>query len=87
MLTKNRLTPEQQEILNILVKDAFSSVAVHFIGDRLANGLHSLADATQKATDVTARMAGTAQVCAVPAIRQAWCEVKSHLPKRALPSN
>jgi hypothetical protein len=30
------------------------------------------ADATQRTTDVTARAAGTAQVCAIPAAKQAW---------------
>jgi hypothetical protein len=86
MSMKNKLTPEQQVVLDLMVKDAFSSIAVHCIGDRLANGLHTLADATQNATNVTARMAGTAQVCAVPAIKQAWCGVKSLFPKNTLPS-
>jgi hypothetical protein len=72
MTTKKQLTPEQRAMLNELVNGAFSSIAIHFVGDNLAKGIHKVADATQRSTDVTARMAGTAQVCAIPAAKQAW---------------
>ena len=67
MTTKKQLTPEQRAMLNEIVNGAFSSIAIHFIGDNLAKGIHYAADATQRTTDVTARAAGTAQVR-----RQAW---------------
>ena len=72
MTTKKQLTPEQRAMLNEIVNGAFSSIAIHFIGDNLAKGIHKLADATQRTTDVTARVAGTAQVCAIPAAKLAW---------------
>ena len=72
MTTKKQLTAEQRAMLNELVNGAFSSIAIHFIGDNLAKGIHKVADATQRTTDVTARVAGTAQVCAIPAAKQAW---------------
>jgi hypothetical protein len=72
MTTKKQLTPEQRAMLNEIVNGAFSSIAIHFIGDNLAKGIHYAADATQRTTDVTARAAGTAQVCAIPAAKQAW---------------
>jgi hypothetical protein len=72
MTTKKQLTPEQRAMLNELVNGAFSSIAIHFLGDHLAKGIHKVADATQRTTDVTARVAGTAQVCAIPAAKQAW---------------
>ena len=62
MTTKKQLTPEQRVMLNEIVNGAFSSIAIHFIGDNLAKGIHKVADATQRTTDVTARVAGTAQV-------------------------
>jgi hypothetical protein len=72
MTTKKQVTAEQRAMLNELVSGAFSSIAIHFIGDNLAKGIHKVADATQRTTDVTARMAGTAQVCAIPGAKQAW---------------
>jgi hypothetical protein len=72
MTSQKKLTPEQRAMLNELVNGAFSSIAIHFVGDNLAKGIHKVADATQRTTDVTARVAGTAQVCAIPAARQAW---------------
>ena len=72
MTTKKQLAPEQRAMLNDIVKGAFSSIAIHFIGDNLAKGIHHVADGTQRATDVTARVTGTAQVCAIPAAKQAW---------------
>ena len=72
MTTKKQLTAEQRAMLNELVNGAFSSIAIHFIGDNLAKGIHKVADATQRTTDLTARVAGTAQICAIPAAKQAW---------------
>ena len=59
-------------MLNQIVNGAFSSIAIHFIGDNLAKGIHKVADATQLHTDMTAYAAGTAQICAIPAAKQAW---------------
>jgi hypothetical protein len=68
----NNLTPEMKRaIVDQLVKDAFTSKAIHLLGDNLAHGLHKLARAMQASTDVTAKWCGTAQVIAVPAIRKA----------------
>ena len=68
----NNLTPAmKQAIIEQLIKDAFTSKAVHFLGDNLAKGLHTLANATQTTTDVTAKWSGTAQVMAVPAMKAA----------------
>jgi hypothetical protein len=72
MTSQKKLTPEQRAMLNELVNGAFSSIAIHFVGDNLAKGIHRVADATQHTTDVTARVAGTAQVCAIPVVKQAW---------------
>jgi hypothetical protein len=72
MTSQKNLTPEQRAMLNELVNGAFSSIAIHFVGDNLAKGIHKVADATQRTTDVTASVAGTAQVSAIPAARQAW---------------
>ena len=72
MTTKKQLTPEQRAMLNELVNGAFSSIAIHFIGDNLAKGIHKVADATQFATDKTAYAAGTAQICAIPAAKHMW---------------
>lgn len=72
MTSQKKLTPEQRAMLNELVNGAFSSIAIHYIGDNLATGIHKVADATQHTTDVTARVVGTAQVCAIPAAKQAW---------------
>jgi hypothetical protein len=72
MTTKKQLTAEQRAMLNELVNGAFSSIAIHFIGDNLAKGIHKVADATQRTTDLTARVAGTAQICAIPASKQTW---------------
>jgi len=33
MTTKKQLTPEQRAMLNELVNGAFSSIAIHFLGD------------------------------------------------------
>jgi hypothetical protein len=68
----NNLTPEiKQAIAEQLIKDAFTSKAVHILGDNLAKGLHVLANATQTTTNVTAKWAGTAQVMALPAMKAA----------------
>jgi hypothetical protein len=48
MTTKKQLTPEQRAMLNEIVNGAFSSIAIHFIGDNLAKGIHYAADATQR---------------------------------------
>jgi small-conductance mechanosensitive channel len=69
---KKQLTPEQKAILDQLVAGAFSSIAIHALGDTVANGIHKVADATQWATDKTAYSAGTAQLCAVPTAQLAW---------------
>jgi len=65
MTTKKQLTPEQIAVLNLMVNGAFSSIAIHAIGDRVSKGIHKVADATQFATDKTAYAAGTAQICAI----------------------
>ena len=39
MTTKKQLTPEQRAMLNELVNGAFSSIAIHFLGDHLAKGI------------------------------------------------
>jgi hypothetical protein len=72
MTTKKQLTAEQRAMLNELVNGAFSSIAIHFIGDNLAKGIHKVADATQRTTDLTARVAGTVQICAIPAAKHMW---------------
>ena len=72
MTTKKQLTAEQRAMLNELVNGAFSSIAIHFIGDNLAKGIHKVADATQFATDKTAYAAGTVQICAIPAAKHMW---------------
>ena len=61
MTTKKQLTPEQRAMLNEIVNGAFSSIAIHTIGDRVSKGIHKVADATQFATDKTAYAAGTVQ--------------------------
>ena len=72
MSTKKRLTAEQRAMLNELVNGAFSSIAIHAIGDHVSKGIHKIADATQFATDKTAHAAGTAQICAIPAAKHMW---------------
>ena len=67
-----KLTPEQKAILDMMVAGAFSSIAIHAIGDRVSKGIHKVADATQFATDKTAYAAGTAQICAIPAAKHVW---------------
>ena len=68
----NNLTPEmKQQIIEQLIKDAIASKAVHFLGDNLAKGLHTLANATQTTTNITAKWSGTAQVMAVQALKAA----------------
>jgi hypothetical protein len=47
MTKKNQLTPEQIAVLNLMVNGAFSSIAIHAIGDRVSKGIHKVADATQ----------------------------------------
>jgi hypothetical protein len=69
---KQQLTPEQRAILEMMVAGAFSSIAVHAIGDRLAKGLHKAADGVQWATDKTAYGAGVAQLTAFPAAKHVW---------------
>jgi hypothetical protein len=82
MTTKKQLTPEQIAVLNLMVNGAFSSIAIHFIGDNLAKGIHKVADATQFATDKTAYAAGTAQICAIPAAKHVWTSVTGLFPKK-----
>ena len=72
MTTKKQLTAEQRAMLNELVNGAFSSIAIHAIGDRVSKGIHKIADATQFATDKTAYAAGTVQICAIPAAKHMW---------------
>jgi len=36
MTKKNQLTPEQIAVLNLMVNGAFSSIAIHAIGDRVS---------------------------------------------------
>jgi hypothetical protein len=72
MTTKKQLTPEQIAVLNLMVNGAFSSIAIHAIGDRVSKGIHKVADATQFATDKTAYAAGTVQICAIPAAKHMW---------------
>ena len=86
---KKQLTPEQKAILDQLVAGAFSSIAIHAVGDRVARGIHKVADATQWATDKTAYSAGTAQVCAIPAAKQAWTGLTGLFTKKtaAMPAS
>jgi hypothetical protein len=72
MKTRNKLTPEQQVVLNLMVNGAFSSIAIHTVGDRVAKGIHKVADAAQWATDKTAYGAGVAQITAIPVAKEAW---------------
>jgi hypothetical protein len=72
MTTKKQLTPEQIVILNMMVEGAFSFTAVHAIGDRVAKGIHKVADGVQWATDKTAYGAGITQITAVPVAKEAW---------------
>jgi hypothetical protein len=72
MSTKKQLTPEQIAILNLMVNGAFSSIAIHAVGDRVAKGILKVADATQWATDKTAYGAGVAQITAIPVAKGAW---------------
>ena len=72
MTTKKQLTPEQIAILNIMVAGAFSSIAIHAVGDRVAKGIHKVADGVQWATDKTAYGSGIAQITAIPVAKEAW---------------
>jgi hypothetical protein len=72
MTTKQQLTPEQIAILNLLVDGAFSSICIHAVGDRVAKGIHKVADGVQLATDKSAHVAGVAQITAIPAAKHAW---------------
>jgi len=82
MTTKKQLTAEQRAMLNELVNGAFSSIAIHAIGDRVSKGIHKVADATQFATDKTAYAAGTAQICAIPAAKHVWTSITSLFAKK-----
>jgi len=82
MTKKNQLTPEQIAVLNLMVNGAFSSIAIHAIGDRVSKGIHKVADATQYATDKTAYAAGTAQICAVPAAKHVWTSITGLFAKK-----
>ena len=82
MTKKNQLTPEQIAVLNLMVNGAFSSIAIHAIGDRVSKGIHKVADATQFATDKTAYAAGTAQICAVPAAKHVWTSITGLFAKK-----
>ena len=82
MTKKNQLTPEQIAVLNLMVNGAFSSIAIHAIGDRVSKGIHKVADATQYATDKTAYAAGTAQICAVPAAKHVCTSITGLFPKK-----
>ena len=44
-----------------LIAAAFSSKAIHAIGDNLAKGIFKLASATQTTTDVAAKWGGTVE--------------------------
>jgi hypothetical protein len=82
MTTKNQLTAEQLVVLNLMVNGAFSSIAIHAIGDSVAKGIHKVADATQFATNKTAYAAGTAQICAIPAAKHVWTSVTGLFAKK-----
>lgn len=82
MTTKKQLTAEQRAMLNELVNGAFSSIAIHAIGDRVSKGIHKVADATQFATDKTAYAAGTAQICAIPAAKHVWTSITGLFAKK-----
>ena len=69
---KKQLTPEQKAILELMVAGAFSSIAVHAVGDRVAKGIHKVADGVQWATDKTAYGAGITQITAIPVAKEAW---------------
>jgi len=72
MTTKKQLTPEQKAIFDILVAGAFSSIAVHAVGDRVAKGIHMAANGVQYATDKSAYGAGITQLTAIPVAKEAW---------------
>jgi hypothetical protein len=82
MTTKKQLTPEQIAVLNLMVNGAFSSIAIHAIGDCVSKGIHKVADATQFATDKTAYAAGTAQICAIPAAKHVWTSITGLFAKK-----
>ena len=73
MTTKKQLTPEQSRHVE---RNRQWSIQLHrhplHRRQPVSKGIHKVADATQRTTDVTARVAGTAQVCAIPAAKQAW---------------
>jgi hypothetical protein len=76
----NSLTPEmKQAIVEQMIRDAFSSKAIHLLGDNVAKGLHKLANATQATTDATAKWGGTAQIIAIPTIKRAAVAVRTPL--------
>jgi hypothetical protein len=82
MTTKKQLTPEQIAVLNIMVNGAFSSIAVHAVGDRLAKGIHKVADGVQWAADKTAYGAGITQLTAIPVAKEAWTRFTGLLSKK-----
>jgi uncharacterized protein with von Willebrand factor type A (vWA) domain len=82
MITKKQLSQEQRAMLNELVNGAFSSIALHFIGDNLAKGIHKVADATQWATDKTAYGAGVAQITAIPVAKGAGTRLTGLFSKK-----
>lgn len=82
MSTKKQLTPEQVAILNLMVSGAFSSIAVHAVGDRVAHGIHKVADGVQWATDKTAYGAGITQLTAIPVAKEAWTRLTGVFSKK-----
>jgi hypothetical protein len=82
MTTKKQLTPEQIAVLNLMVNGAFSSIAVHAVGDRLAKGIHKVADGVQWATDKTAYGAGITQLTAIPVAKEAWTRLTGVFSKK-----
>ena len=79
---KKQLTREQKAILDQLVAGAFSSIAIHAVGDRVAKGIHKVADATQWATDKTAYGAGITQITAIPVAKEAWARFTGLFTKK-----
>jgi len=68
MSTKKQLTPEQVAILNLMVSGAFSSIAVHAVGDRVAHGIHKVADVSsgQPTRPLTVRHHASSLPCQSP---------------------
>jgi len=77
--TRNIPPEMKRAIIDQMVADAFSSRAIHLLGDNVTKGLHILADATQATTDATAKWSGTAEIMAIPTIKRASAAVTTPL--------